>query len=155
MSEGSLGTDSCQEPRSSLQEDRDNFEGQAGVRGATPEKAEKSSMKAKSPQERRLSINLSKNMEVCVWSRPHHFSCRCYCQRCQCTTHFGGVALAPSKAGGPDVKNESNKHIAKFGHLKTGEAIVTNAGNLPCKKNNTYSGPSSSSKTYINRFLLL
>lgn len=75
-------------------------------------------------------------MEVCVW-------------RADLTTfpagavvnganvrlkHFGGVALALSKAGGPDIQNESNKYIAKFGHLKTGEAIFTNAGNLPCKK---------------------
>ncbi|KAM3835915.1 protein mono-ADP-ribosyltransferase PARP9 [Diretmus argenteus] len=48
--------------------------------------------------------------------------------------HYGGVALALSNAGGPEIQAESDDYILRNGALKTGEAIVTNAGNLPCKK---------------------
>uniref|UniRef100_A0A3Q3GM05 Macro domain-containing protein n=1 Tax=Labrus bergylta TaxID=56723 RepID=A0A3Q3GM05_9LABR len=47
--------------------------------------------------------------------------------------HWGGLALALSKAGGPDIQRESESYIGKNGDLNTGDAIVTSAGWLPCK----------------------
>lgn len=48
--------------------------------------------------------------------------------------HGGGLALALSKAGGPQIQKESEDYIKKYGVLKTGDAIVMDAGSLPCKK---------------------
>ncbi|XP_062870054.1 protein mono-ADP-ribosyltransferase PARP14-like isoform X2 [Trichomycterus rosablanca] len=47
--------------------------------------------------------------------------------------HIGGLALALLKAAGPSLQQISNQHVALNGKLKPGEAIVTKAGNLPCK----------------------
>lgn len=47
--------------------------------------------------------------------------------------HTGGVALALLQAAGPDLQKISDKYIAKNGHLRTGDAVVTDAGKLPCK----------------------
>ena len=48
--------------------------------------------------------------------------------------HAGGAALAISNAGGEVIISESTKYISKNGRLPTGWAMVTNAGNLKCKK---------------------
>ncbi|XP_037645021.1 protein mono-ADP-ribosyltransferase PARP9-like isoform X2 [Sebastes umbrosus] len=48
--------------------------------------------------------------------------------------HYGGLALALSIAGGPQIQRESNDYINKHGELKTGDALVFDAGSLPCKK---------------------
>ncbi|CAJ1078799.1 protein mono-ADP-ribosyltransferase PARP9 isoform X1 [Xyrichtys novacula] len=48
--------------------------------------------------------------------------------------HWGGLASSLSKAGGPSIQKESNDYIKKNGDLKTGEAIVTGSGQLPCNK---------------------
>ena len=48
-------------------------------------------------------------------------------------SHGGGVALAISRAGGPVIQEESNKIIQTKGTLKTGEAVITNGGNLPAR----------------------
>ncbi|XP_003962141.2 protein mono-ADP-ribosyltransferase PARP9 isoform X1 [Takifugu rubripes] len=47
--------------------------------------------------------------------------------------HVGGIALALSKAGGPQIQEDSDEHVRKFGVLKTGEAIALPARLLPCK----------------------
>lgn len=44
--------------------------------------------------------------------------------------HYGGLAYALSKAGGPIVQRESDDFINKHGPLKTGDAIVTGPGML-------------------------
>ena len=48
--------------------------------------------------------------------------------------HYGGLALALSTAGGPDVQADSDRYIKSYGALNTGDAVVGNPGNLPCHK---------------------
>lgn len=45
----------------------------------------------------------------------------------------GGVDGAIHRAGGPAILEECRKIVAKQGGCKTGEAVITNAGNLPSK----------------------
>ncbi|XP_072243280.1 protein mono-ADP-ribosyltransferase PARP14-like [Leuresthes tenuis] len=47
--------------------------------------------------------------------------------------HIGGLALALLKAAGPQLQRASNDYTAKHGNLRPGDAIVTDAFNLPCK----------------------
>ena len=46
----------------------------------------------------------------------------------------GGVDGAIHKAGGSTILAECMEIIKRIGTCKTGEAVITNAGNLPCKK---------------------
>ncbi|XP_044073699.1 protein mono-ADP-ribosyltransferase PARP9 [Siniperca chuatsi] len=48
--------------------------------------------------------------------------------------HIGGLALALSNAGGPKIQKESDHYINMHGPLHTGDAIISDAGSLPCKK---------------------
>ncbi|KAM4561061.1 protein mono-ADP-ribosyltransferase PARP9 [Fundulus diaphanus] len=48
--------------------------------------------------------------------------------------HYGGLAQALSTAGGPQIQKESADYVQKNGKLKTGEAVVLDAGSLPYKK---------------------
>jgi O-acetyl-ADP-ribose deacetylase (regulator of RNase III) len=45
----------------------------------------------------------------------------------------GGVDGAIHRAGGPAILEECRKIIAKQGSCKTGETVITTAGNLPAK----------------------
>ncbi len=45
----------------------------------------------------------------------------------------GGVDGAIHRAGGPAILDDCRKIIAKQGSCKTGEAVITTAGNLPAK----------------------
>jgi O-acetyl-ADP-ribose deacetylase (regulator of RNase III) len=45
----------------------------------------------------------------------------------------GGVDGAIHRAGGPAILEECKKIIAKQGRCKTGEAVITTAGNLPAR----------------------
>jgi O-acetyl-ADP-ribose deacetylase (regulator of RNase III) len=45
----------------------------------------------------------------------------------------GGVDGAIHRAGGPVILEECRKIIAKQGSCRTGEAVITTAGNLPAK----------------------
>jgi O-acetyl-ADP-ribose deacetylase len=47
--------------------------------------------------------------------------------------HGGGVAAAIVRKGGRIVQEESDKIIAKTGIVSVGSAVITTAGNLPCK----------------------
>uniref|UniRef100_A0A667WJI6 Poly [ADP-ribose] polymerase n=1 Tax=Myripristis murdjan TaxID=586833 RepID=A0A667WJI6_9TELE len=47
--------------------------------------------------------------------------------------HIGGVAFALLKAAGPQLQKLSDDYISKKGHLKPGDAIITDSCNLPCK----------------------
>ena len=45
----------------------------------------------------------------------------------------GGVDGAIHRAGGPEILKECRKIVAKQGGCRTGEAVITTAGNLPAK----------------------
>ena len=45
----------------------------------------------------------------------------------------GGVDGAIHRAGGPGILEECRKIVARQGQCKTGEAVITGAGNLPAK----------------------
>jgi O-acetyl-ADP-ribose deacetylase len=45
----------------------------------------------------------------------------------------GGVDGAIHRAGGPAIKEECRKIIARIGHLDAGKAVITWDGNLPAK----------------------
>jgi O-acetyl-ADP-ribose deacetylase len=47
--------------------------------------------------------------------------------------HSGGVAAAIVRKGGTIIQEESDKIIAKTGIVSVGSAVITTAGNLPCK----------------------
>uniref|UniRef100_A0A3B4D9Z4 Macro domain-containing protein n=1 Tax=Pygocentrus nattereri TaxID=42514 RepID=A0A3B4D9Z4_PYGNA len=47
--------------------------------------------------------------------------------------HEGGLALALCRAGGPQIQQMSDEIIKVQGRVATGEAVLTPAGNLPCK----------------------
>ncbi|XP_013763387.1 poly [ADP-ribose] polymerase 14-like, partial [Pundamilia nyererei] len=47
--------------------------------------------------------------------------------------HIGGLALALLRAAGPQLQRESSDYVAKNGRLRPGDAIITDAYNLPCK----------------------
>ncbi|XP_060889318.1 uncharacterized protein LOC132961603 [Labrus mixtus] len=87
-------------------------------------------------QDKRLSIELSSSFTVMVWKADlTTFVADTIVNAAnENLQHYGGLALALCKAGGQDIVEESDLHIQKHGKLKTGEAIVTNAGNLLCKK---------------------
>lgn len=48
-------------------------------------------------------------------------------------SHGGGLAAAISRAAGSALDQEGDKYVAEHGHLATGEAIPTTAGNLNYK----------------------
>lgn len=85
-------------------------------------------------QEKRFSVKLPAGIEVSVW-------------KADLTTlkvdavvnaanshlqHGGGLAYALCEAGGPQIQKESDIHITTHGALKTGEAVITTSGSLPC-----------------------
>uniref|UniRef100_A0A3Q1FWA0 Poly [ADP-ribose] polymerase n=1 Tax=Acanthochromis polyacanthus TaxID=80966 RepID=A0A3Q1FWA0_9TELE len=47
--------------------------------------------------------------------------------------HIGGLALALLKAAGPELQKTSSDYVTKNGPLRPGDAMVTDAYNLPCK----------------------
>jgi O-acetyl-ADP-ribose deacetylase (regulator of RNase III) len=47
--------------------------------------------------------------------------------------HGGGVAEAISRKGGPSIQEESHIWIKIRGEVSVGEAVITGAGNLPCR----------------------
>ncbi|NXC88526.1 PAR14 polymerase, partial [Cercotrichas coryphoeus] len=47
--------------------------------------------------------------------------------------HIGGLADALSRAAGPALQQECDELVRKRGNLQPGHAVITGAGNLPCK----------------------
>ncbi|XP_034530086.1 uncharacterized protein LOC117805466 [Notolabrus celidotus] len=121
-----------EEPRSTLQ----GYKGWDSVTQAESAEVGATAIAQLPLQERVLSRKLSNDMEVCVWRADlTNFSVDAVVNAANGhLQHFGGLALALSKAGGPEIQEECNNFIANFGTLQTGQAIITNAGSLPCQK---------------------
>ncbi|XP_034552170.1 LOW QUALITY PROTEIN: protein mono-ADP-ribosyltransferase PARP9-like [Notolabrus celidotus] len=95
------------------------------------------------PLEKRPSFPISDGVEVSVWRADlSSFKPDAIVNAANVNLqHAGGLALTLSKAGGPEIQEQSDTYISQFGTLKTGDTIVTNAGKLPCKKNVHAVGP--------------
>ncbi|XP_062390421.1 protein mono-ADP-ribosyltransferase PARP9 [Sardina pilchardus] len=88
--------------------------------------------KSKVIPEERYSIRLLKGLKVSVWKddlTTHEVDAVVNAAN-EDLQHYGGLALALAVAGGPAIQKESDRH----GKVRTGEAVVTSAGYLPCKK---------------------
>lgn len=92
--------------------------------------------KPKVDPEKRLSIVLGYGIQVSLWKADlAGVSMDAITNTANCSLqHRGGLALALSSAGGPHIQKESNDYISNHGTLSVGDAIVTDAGLLPCKK---------------------
>jgi len=56
--------------------------------------------------------------------------------------HHGGLASAISKAGGPQIQEESSNWVKRYGFCTTGKvAAATSSGNLPCGRIFHVTGP--------------
>ncbi|KAM9709259.1 protein mono-ADP-ribosyltransferase PARP9 isoform 1-T2 [Menidia menidia] len=86
--------------------------------------------------EKRVSVTLRGGVEVSVWKADlTNFQVDAVVNAANSgLQHHGGLAQALSAAGGLTVQTESDYYVKKFGPLQTGEAVVLDAGNLPCKK---------------------
>ncbi|XP_077071696.1 protein mono-ADP-ribosyltransferase PARP9 [Siphateles boraxobius] len=85
--------------------------------------------------EKRYSTKLSGEVEISVWKDDltRHKVFAVVNAANEKLKHIGGLAQALSDVGGPMVKKCSEDIIKKEGKVKTGEAVVTPAGNLPCE----------------------
>lgn len=86
--------------------------------------------------EKRFEVQLDSGTLVSVWKADlTNFSVDAVVNAAnEHLKHFGGLALALSKAGGPQIQEECNGYIKQHGVLKTGNAIIMDAWSLPCKK---------------------
>lgn len=90
----------------------------------------------KTTPEKRFHVQLRDGLEVTVWKAdltafPVDAVVNAANNRLD---HCGGLAYALSKAGGPDIQKESDAFKKDHFSFGTGDAAVTNAGLLPCKK---------------------
>ncbi|XP_067299870.1 protein mono-ADP-ribosyltransferase PARP9 isoform X2 [Pseudorasbora parva] len=85
--------------------------------------------------EKRFSTKLCNRVEISVWKDD------LTCHKVDAVVnaaneklqHGGGLAQALCDAGGPMIQKWSDAIIQKVYRVKTGEAVLTPAGNLPCK----------------------
>ncbi|XP_066543597.1 protein mono-ADP-ribosyltransferase PARP9 isoform X2 [Amia ocellicauda] len=86
--------------------------------------------------EERYSVTLVKGLKISVWKDDltrHQVEAVVNAANAR-LDHCGGLAEALSKAGGPEIQENSNHLISKNGCIATGDAVVTTAGKLPCQK---------------------
>ncbi|XP_068602598.1 protein mono-ADP-ribosyltransferase PARP9 [Brachionichthys hirsutus] len=86
--------------------------------------------------ERRFAVLLPAGVRVSVWKADlTHFPVQAVVNAAnRRLEHFGGVALALSTAGGPQIQKESDEYIKKYSELQVGDALVMDSGSLPCNK---------------------
>lgn len=100
--------------------------------------------------EKRFSVKLRAGVEVSVWKADlTNFKVEAVVNAANSHLHHGGgLAQALCEAAGPQIQIESDNYKFKHGPLPTGEAIVANAGLLPCKKIIHAVGPQLSYNPY-------
>ncbi|XP_016093246.1 poly [ADP-ribose] polymerase 9 [Sinocyclocheilus grahami] len=106
--------------------------------------------------EMRYSAKLSNRVEVSVWKDDltRHKVDAVVNAANEKLNHGGGLAQALSECGGPMIQKWSDDIIQKCGKVKTGEAVLTRAGKLPCSYIIHAVGPKVSqnpSKKDVNR----
>ncbi|KAL1267914.1 hypothetical protein QQF64_033277 [Cirrhinus molitorella] len=85
--------------------------------------------------EKRYSTKLSSGVEVSVWKDDltrHNVEAVVNAAN-EKLNHGGGLAQALCVAGGPMIQKWSDDIIQQYGRVKTGHAVLTPAGLLPCK----------------------
>ncbi|XP_040004962.1 protein mono-ADP-ribosyltransferase PARP9 isoform X2 [Xiphias gladius] len=87
-------------------------------------------------QEKRFEVMLHAGVKVSVWKADlTRFRVDAVVNAANTVLqHYGGLAQALSLAGGSQIQKESDDYIRRKGNLATGDAVVTDAGLLPCKK---------------------
>ncbi|XP_067265228.1 protein mono-ADP-ribosyltransferase PARP9 [Chanodichthys erythropterus] len=85
--------------------------------------------------EKRYSTKLSSRVEISVWKDDltRHQVDAVVNAANENLNHGGGLAQALSDAGGPMIQKWSDDIIQRVQRVKTGDAVLTPAGNLPCK----------------------
>ncbi|XP_056107902.1 protein mono-ADP-ribosyltransferase PARP9 [Rhinichthys klamathensis goyatoka] len=85
--------------------------------------------------EKRYSTKLSGEVEISVWKDDltRHKVVAVVNAANEKLKHGGGLAQALSDAGGPTIQKYSEDIIKQVGKVKTGQAVFTPAGNLPCE----------------------
>ncbi|XP_050975058.1 LOW QUALITY PROTEIN: protein mono-ADP-ribosyltransferase PARP9-like [Labeo rohita] len=85
--------------------------------------------------EKRYSTKLSSGVEVSVWKDDltRHKVEAVVNAANENLNHGGGLAQALCEAGGAMIQKWSDHHIHKVKKVKTGEAVLGPAGNLPCQ----------------------
>nr|XP_033473821.1 protein mono-ADP-ribosyltransferase PARP9 [Epinephelus lanceolatus]XP_033473822.1 protein mono-ADP-ribosyltransferase PARP9 [Epinephelus lanceolatus] len=86
--------------------------------------------------EKRFSVKLRGGVQVSVWKADLiNYQVDAVVNAAnEHLQHYGGLALALSNTGGPQIQKDSEDYIKRHGSLKTGDAVVFDAGFLPCKK---------------------
>ncbi|XP_042351030.1 protein mono-ADP-ribosyltransferase PARP9 [Plectropomus leopardus] len=86
--------------------------------------------------EKRLTVKLPSGVQVSVWKADlTNFTVDAVVNAANDhLKHGGGLAQALSKAGGSQIQKDSEDYIKKHGSLRTGDAVVMDAGLLPCMK---------------------
>ncbi|KAM6934530.1 protein mono-ADP-ribosyltransferase PARP9 [Xenentodon cancila] len=86
--------------------------------------------------EKRFSIALRHGLQVSVWKADlTSFPVGAVVNAANSALqHSGGLAQALSTVGGPQIQQQSSDYIKKHGYLNTGDAVVLDAGLLPCEK---------------------
>ncbi|MEQ2249721.1 hypothetical protein ILYODFUR_032159 [Ilyodon furcidens] len=86
--------------------------------------------------EKRFEFMMRSGVNVSVWKADlTHFHADAVVNAAnEDLKHYGGLALALSTAGGPQIQMESDDFVKKRGKLPTGKTVVLDAGSLPCKK---------------------
>lgn len=86
--------------------------------------------------EKRFGVGLQSGVQVSVWKADlTNFQVDAVVNAAnERLQHYGGLAQALSNAGGPRIQSDSEDYIRRHGTLKTGGAVVSHPGFLPCKR---------------------